>query len=102
MPKNKFKCKRCGECRNLPRLSKKDIQRIEKLGFKKEYFVEKDFRNINYMKEGNEKCIFLKRNKKAGCKIYKARPDICRLYPTKLMNNDCKPETLTSDRLFIK
>jgi Fe-S-cluster containining protein len=46
--------------------------------------------------------MFLKRNKKTSCKIYKARPDICRIYPSKLINNDCKPEKLASDKLFRK
>jgi len=102
MPNNKFKCKKCGECCYSPRLSKKDIKRIEKLGFKKEEFIEKDFRNFSYIKEINGYCMFLKRNKKASCKIYKARPTICRLYPSKLINNNCKAEKLASDKLFGK
>ena len=97
-----FKCKRCGDCcRVVPHLTKRDIERIKKLGFKKDFFVE-SISDINLMKMKNNKCVFLKDEKKTSCKIYEARPRICRLYPTEVRDNgDCKPEKLSSDKMFL-
>lgn len=97
-----FKCKRCGSCCYSPRLYKKDVERIKKLGFKKDFFVEKDFRGFRYIKEKNGWCMFLIKGKKAACRIYPERPKICRLYPSRLINGSCKPEKLVSDKLFEK
>jgi len=96
-----FKCKRCGDCcRISPGLSRKDIDRIKKLGFKEEFFVEK-VRGIRLMKTTNDKCIFLLDEGKTSCRIYKARPRICRLYPAVLgKDGGCKPEKLQSDAIF--
>ena len=96
-----FKCNRCGKCCYPPRLYPLDISRIKRAGYKN--FLQKDFRNISYLKEQkNGKCIFLKRNKKAAsCGIYKHRPKICRLYPAKLINNSCEPEELAFDKFVM-
>jgi len=96
-----FRCKRCGECCRSPRLSKTDIKGIKKGGYNEEEFVE-NFPMGNYIKENKGWCIFLVKEKKAFCKIYKARPSICRQYPSELINGSCKPEKLASDRLFEK
>ncbi|MCK5283230.1 MAG: YkgJ family cysteine cluster protein [Nanoarchaeota archaeon] len=92
-----FRCKRCGECcKASPKLSDEDIRRILKLGIKKEYFVE----NINgkdYMMIKDNVCVFL--GKKEGmyyCKIYGARPEICRMYPNGNFEN-CQPEKFAFD-----
>ena len=98
-----FKCKRCGSCcKVVPHLTKTDIDRIKKLGFKEDFFVE-TIGNINLMKMKNNKCIFLEIKAKPACKIYNSRPRICRLYPTELRKNgDCRPEKLFSDKIFQK
>jgi len=96
-----FKCKRCGECCRTPKLNKTDIKRIKRVGYKEEDFVE-NFPIGNYIKEKKGWCMFLKRGKRAFCKIYKARPETCRLYPSELINGSCKPEKLASDKLFEK
>ena len=58
-------------------LTQKDIEKIEKLGYKREQFtITKN--GITYLKNKNGKCVFLKDNK---CTIYKYRPEGCKLYP---------------------
>lgn len=86
-PQN-FICKQCGKCclTFTVKLSDKDMERIKQLCYKKEFFAEPD----NYdaktgkysLKRVNKQCIFLrKRDNKYFCKIYEARPEICRKYP---------------------
>ncbi len=71
-----IKCSKCCENTEM-QLSKHDIKRIEKLGYKKEEFsVEKD--GIRILRNINGKCFFLKNGK---CKIYDSRPLGCKLYP---------------------
>jgi uncharacterized protein len=86
--KKNFICARCGECckKYTVKLSENDIRKIEKLGYKKQFFAEKDSFDIQYgkyaLKKKNEKCIFLvEKNKEAFCKIYDIRPRICSQYP---------------------
>lgn len=58
-------------------LSKSDIKRIEKLGYKADEFSEvKD--GVRVLKNVDGKCFFLKDGK---CSIYESRPFGCRLYP---------------------
>ena len=98
-----FKCNRCGECCRSPRLYKKDIERIKKKGYKEEEFVYADNFGNKYIKDKKGWCMFLDKNKKMGsCKIYGARPKICRLYPTRLIKGSCKPEELEFDRYLEK
>lgn len=102
---NNFVCKRCGECCRSPRLYNLDIERIKKSGYKEEDFIYTDnFRN-NYMKDKNGWCIFLKRGKTTSCKIYGARPKICRLYPAGFVGfvgGDCRPIELAFDKYLEK
>ncbi len=60
-------------------LSESDIKRIERLGYKREEFVE--FRNGFWrLKNLNGHCVFL--DVKTGkCKIYPYRPKGCMAYP---------------------
>ncbi len=99
-------CKRCGECCTSPRLSRKDIERIKKAGYKEEDFVYRDNFGNAYMKEKNGYCIFLRRNKegkwKTSCLIYGIRPRVCREYPSRLINGSCKPERLAFDDFIEK
>ena len=96
-----FRCKRCGKCCRSPRLSKADIRKIKRAGYKEEDFVE-NFPLAGYIKEKNGWCVVLAKGKKVFCRIYEARPKICRLYPSELINGSCKPETFASDKLFEK
>jgi len=92
----RFKCKRCATfCCKLggPNLTKEDIERIKRAGYKTESFVG-PVQNRRYermvtphgslrnKKDGS--CIFLKFNNEKGsyeCAIYDLRPVLCRLYP---------------------
>lgn len=79
--------------------TKKDIARIEKLGFAKEFFVEKDAflgPNAYVLKKKNDgsECVFLKSGKDGAysCGIYADRPEVCRQYPFFGQPlEDCKP-----------
>lgn len=69
----------CGKCcynTRMP-LTQKDINRIEKLGYKKESFIVME-KGIIYLRNKGGKCVFLKNNK---CIIYRHRPLGCKLYP---------------------
>ena len=86
--KENFKCDRyCGECckKLIVRVSREDIKKIKKLGYKEEEFLEKDifYSNKTNLKKNKEGCIFLKKNKdgKYTCKIRNDRPKTCREYP---------------------
>lgn len=74
--KGEFSCLRCGKCCKLDvRVSKSDVKRIEKKGYK-------DFSNGGLLKKNGENCIFLE--EKDGfhrCRVYKSRPDACRSWP---------------------
>ncbi len=60
-------------------LSKEDILNIEKLGYKREEFVE--MRNgIPRLKNVNGHCVFLDVST-GKCTIYTTRPTGCKLYP---------------------
>ena len=79
LARRKFKCLRCGKCcRYIVRLSKEDIKRIEKAGYRD--FLDKN----NKLKRVNGYCIFLSLNKGiTSCKLENsAKPKICRIFPT--------------------
>jgi len=58
-------------------LTRIDIKRISKLGYRSKDFIIRRKRE-RYLKNLNGKCFFLGDN---GCRIYSSRPDGCRLYP---------------------
>ncbi len=61
-------------------LTKEDIERIEKLGYSRSYFVQVDENGIPRLRNVNGHCVFL--DPRTGrCKIYPYRPLGCRLYP---------------------
>ncbi len=107
-----FKCKKCGSCCRTPRLYKADVERIKKLGYKEEDFVYTDNFGNTYPKEKKGWCMFLDKPlrgktrtnkcKTAECKIYSARPKICRQYPSELIDGDCKPVELAFDKFLEK
>jgi hypothetical protein len=94
----KFKCKRCAKCckKFTVKLSDKDIKRIKRLGYM-DFFVEDNFDPKTgkfALKRENEQCIFLTEDNL--CKIYEARPSICRKYPFNESEEieDCDPEII--------
>lgn len=98
-----FRCNRCGACcRISPWVSRKEIKKIRDLGHKEDEFLEQSPDGLFFLKMKKGMCVFLKQNEKTtSCKIYKARPVTCRLYPSALRaNGNCRPEGLSSDRLF--
>lgn len=109
--KNNFKCERCGECCKTYTvvLYGEDIKDIEKLGYPKEFFTEKDYNTEEstaqyVLKRENGQCIFLKlKNNEPFCEIYENRPKICRIYPFfKEEISSCKPKDLVKKPHFYK
>ena len=102
---NTFSCERCGECciKYTVKISKADIERIKKQGYSSREFVEID-KNLPepsktvLRKKDNLWCVFLARNKNKvfSCKIYDARPTVCKMYPfLKNEIDSCKPVTFS-------
>ena len=79
LAKKEFRCLRCGKCccKYLVNLSKEDIKKIKKAGYKD--FIAKN----GYLKKKNGYCIFLKLDKgEACCGIQNsAKPEICKTFP---------------------
>lgn len=79
LARRKFKCLRCGKCCRLKVvLTKEDIAKIKKAGYKN--FLEKN----NYLKKVNGYCIFMTLNNGVtSCKLeHSAKPEVCRNFPT--------------------
>ena len=75
------KCMNCGTCckRTIGvSVRKEEIEKIEKLGYKREEFLESD----GLIKAGPGGCYFLviKRDSTTRCRIHEHRPEICRNY----------------------
>ena len=88
LTKDTFKCNRyCGQCckKLVIRVNKAEIEKIRKLGYKDEDFLERDllYRNKFVLKRNKNGCVFLKKHKdgKYSCTIYKNRPKTCEQYP---------------------
>jgi Fe-S-cluster containining protein len=74
----KHGCIKCCVETEMP-LTREDIERIEKLGFKREYFVRIGRDGVPSLRnKENGLCVFHDGNK---CVIYDHRPEGCRLYP---------------------
>ena len=98
-----FKCRHCGYCcTQIVVLSKKDIDRIKKLGYREEDFVEKDRQGRKRIRMPNYYCYFLGlRQGKTFCRIYDARPETCRKYPFfRGCTAECMPPKLFDDRII--
>lgn len=101
--KETFECDRyCGECckKLIVRVTKADIERIRKLGYEDEDFVDRDliYRNKFVLRMDKGGCIFIKRHKDGAysCIIYKNRPKICGQYPffAKNLVGSCLPKKM--------
>lgn len=103
--KDKFKCRDCGYCCTLiVELTNKEIEQIKKAGYDEEEFAEVGPSGKKRIKLKNYYCYFLGLHRgETFCRIYKARPKICRDYPfLKAGTEECFPPRLFDDDMFIK
>ena len=77
-----MRCSNCGVCCTETEmlLSEKDIKRLEKKGFSKNYFVKYDKQGYAQLKNREGYCVFYD-PKKRQCNVYADRPSGCRVYP---------------------
>jgi uncharacterized protein len=77
-----MRCSNCGICCTETEmlLSKRDIRRLEKIGFIHNQFVIYDMKGYATLKNREGYCVFYDL-KKRQCSIYKNRPSGCRVYP---------------------
>ncbi len=61
-------------------LSTEDIERLERKGYSKKFFVRFDREGYAKLRNQQGQCVFYNAEKQK-CKIYKDRPLGCRLYP---------------------
>lgn len=75
-------CSNCGVCCTETEmlLSKKDIERLEKQGYPKDYFVSYDRQGYAELKNHEGYCVFYDL-KNCRCRVYVHRPAGCRVYP---------------------
>ena len=77
-----MRCSNCGVCCTETEmlLSEKDITRLVKKGFSKNYFVKYDKQGYAQLKNREGYCVFYN-PKKRQCNVYVDRPSGCRVYP---------------------
>jgi len=77
-----MRCSNCGVCCTETEmlLSKRDIERLAKRGFRVSSFVEFDEEGYAQLKNHSLYCVFYDA-KKHLCKVYADRPSGCRVYP---------------------
>ena len=77
-----MRCSKCGVCCTETEmlLSQKDIERLEKRGFKQSYFVKISKHGYAQLKNRGDYCIFYD-SKNRKCCVYQDRPRGCRVYP---------------------
>ena len=77
-----MRCSNCGVCCTETEmlLSERDITRLVKKGFSKNYFVKYDKQGYFQLKNREGYCVFYD-PKKRQCNVYADRPSGCRVYP---------------------
>ncbi|HUT17174.1 MAG TPA: YkgJ family cysteine cluster protein [Acidobacteriota bacterium] len=77
-----MRCLRCGACCKETEmlLSTEDIERLERKGYSKEFFVRFDSEGYAKLRNLQDHCVFYDAEKQR-CKVYTDRPLGCRLYP---------------------
>lgn len=77
-----MRCSNCGLCCTETEmlLAVKDIRRLEKKGFSKDYFAEIDNQGYTVLKNRDGYCVFYDL-KGRQCSVYADRPPGCRVYP---------------------
>jgi Fe-S-cluster containining protein len=75
-------CLRCGDCCKETEmlLSTEDIERLERKGYNKKFFVQFDSEGYAQLRNLQDHCVFYAVGKQR-CKVYRERPLGCRLYP---------------------
>ena len=75
-------CLRCGACCKETEmlLSTEDIERLERKGYSKKFFVRFDRAGYAKLRNLQGHCVFYDAEKQR-CKVYRDRPLGCRLYP---------------------
>jgi Fe-S-cluster containining protein len=77
-----MRCLRCGVCCRETEmlLSLKDIKRLEKEGYDRDFFVRFDSEGYATLRNQNGHCVFYDPGEKR-CKVRAHRPLGCRIYP---------------------
>ena len=75
-------CLRCGACCKETEmlLSTKDIERLEKKGYARTFFVQFDLDGYATLRNHRGYCVFYDTEKRR-CKVRAHRPSGCRIYP---------------------
>ena len=77
-----MRCSQCGICCTETEmlLSKKDIERLESIGYSRAHFAKYDTQGYLQLKNHDGYCVFYDvRNRR--CEVYADRPSGCRVYP---------------------
>jgi Fe-S-cluster containining protein len=77
-----MRCSHCGKCCEETEmlLSEADARRLEQNGYRRRYFTSVDRQGFCRLKNSNGYCVFYDRAKQR-CKVYRYRPQGCRVYP---------------------
>ena len=77
-----MRCLRCGACCKETEmlLSTEDIERLERKGYSKKFFVQFDSEGYAKLRNLQGHCVFYHAEKQR-CQVYRERPLGCRLYP---------------------
>lgn len=77
-----MRCLRCGDCCTETEmlLSRGDIERLERKGYPREFFVLFDREGYAKLRNQHGHCVFFDVEARR-CKVYESRPLGCRLYP---------------------
>jgi uncharacterized protein len=104
-------CSNCGVCCTETEmlLSKKDIKRLERLGYKEKDFALYDKQGYVQLKNRDGYCVFYDRLKRR-CSVYSDRPSGCRVYPVILdeetgiiLDNICESKgSITDQEKLVK
>lgn len=75
-------CLRCGKCCEETEmlLSNKDIERLERKGYQRDFFVRFDSEGYGVLQNQNGVCVFFN-PKTQTCTERKNRPSGCKIYP---------------------
>jgi len=75
-------CLRCGACCKETEmlLSARDIERLEKKGYSRDFFVRFDSEGYATLRNQSGHCVFYDAEKRR-CKVRAHRPSGCRVYP---------------------
>lgn len=83
-----MRCSHCGKCcdRTEMELSIKDIERLERMGYRREFFSVID-NGVTRLRNVGGWCYFYSPVEKR-CRVYEERPSGCRLYPVVYLVNE--------------